>query len=232
MRPTPKSLFGIKAVLFDLDDTLYPECAYVESGFRAVSEHLAARFRLDADVACASLLQILKEEGRGQVFNRFLRSHGIADESVVPDLVSIYRSHRPGISLFPGVVSCLESLKQRRIRLGVVTDGLLVMQQNKVDALGLAQLVDSVVFTDSFGKPYWKPHKLPFQAALDALSMQPRETVFIGNDPAKDFPAPLALGMAAIHVCSHESLSRSCCPAHLHVTSIVDAVRSLSALNS
>ena len=56
-------------VCFDLDDTLYPEIEYVKSGFKAVSEYLTQEIsKKDADTLYNSLVSILKENGRGEVF--------------------------------------------------------------------------------------------------------------------------------------------------------------------
>ena len=50
----------IKAALFDLDDTLYPERSYVESGFRVVSDFLAKRFGLDRGALAAAMEEALR----------------------------------------------------------------------------------------------------------------------------------------------------------------------------
>jgi putative hydrolase of the HAD superfamily len=60
---------SIKTVLFDLDDTLYDESAFVTSGFRTVAAHLADRFGVDKQEAFSAVMSVLTTEGRGKVFD-------------------------------------------------------------------------------------------------------------------------------------------------------------------
>jgi putative hydrolase of the HAD superfamily len=61
-----------RIVVFDLDDTLYPEIEYVRSGFRAVAFELEARFDVHAEEAFALLWRALQVHGRGKTFDRVL----------------------------------------------------------------------------------------------------------------------------------------------------------------
>ena len=45
---------GVKAVVFDLDDTLYPEISFVKSGFRVVAGYLGPRFGFDQEWSTSS----------------------------------------------------------------------------------------------------------------------------------------------------------------------------------
>lgn len=192
---------NIRAVLFDLDDTLYPERSYVESGFRAVAAHLARVAAADPDALFRCMLELLDRDGRGRIFDHAIERFGLAGAATVEELVAVYRHHRPSISLYPEVPHALARLRESGLRLAIVTDGLLCMQENKVAALGVERLVDAVVCTDALGRDFWKPHPAAFRAAAEKLGVDPRNALFVGNDPAKDIPAPLELEMQAIHIC-------------------------------
>ena len=56
-------------LIFDLDDTLYNEMSYVKSGFNAVAFHLSYLFKIRQESIFNKLLKVLKENGRGKVFN-------------------------------------------------------------------------------------------------------------------------------------------------------------------
>ena len=60
-------------LVFDLDDTLYPEITYVESGIAAVSIMLAKQFHFDPVNTRNEILKILKKNGRGKIFDTFLQ---------------------------------------------------------------------------------------------------------------------------------------------------------------
>jgi putative hydrolase of the HAD superfamily len=213
----------IKAALFDLDDTLYPERSYVESGFRVVSDFLAKRFGLDRGALAAAMEEALRAEGRGKIFDRVLQQNNLDGQISVAKLVSLYRGHVPVISLFPDVIESLAQIRRAGLKLGLVTDGALCVQQNKVASLGLDAYVDAVIYCDSFGRECWKPHPAGFRRAAELLEVEPESCAFIGNDPAKDFPAPLSLGMLTIHLRRANSYVNGCFSAHLHVSGM-DAV--------
>lgn len=194
------------AVLFDLDDTLYPEISYVKSGFGAVARFLATDRATQAKLL-AHMLELFACNPSG-VFERLLeRVRGVdlevdVSSEIIPKLVDVYRSHSPTIRLYDDVLPTLRVLRQYGIRLGIITDGRADGQQAKVEALGVAELVDVVVITDSLGpkRRYWKPHSRPFEVALSELDVRPANAVYIGDNPTKDFHGPAQLGMRTVHV--------------------------------
>ncbi len=78
---------SIKAVLFDLDDTLYDESAFVTSGFRTVAAHLADRFGVDKQEAFSAMMAVLTTEVRGKVFDRVLEQYDLYSSHLVMELV-------------------------------------------------------------------------------------------------------------------------------------------------
>jgi len=151
-------------VLFDLDDTLYDESTFVASGFRTVAAHLADRFGVDKQETCSAMKTVLLTEGRGKVFDRVLERYDLYSSQLVTELVNLYRSHLPEISLYPDVRPTFQTLRKCGIRLGIITDGLHVVQKRKVTALGLEELVDIIIYTDELGQDHWKPDLLPSSA--------------------------------------------------------------------
>ena len=190
----------MKAVLFDLDDTLYPERSFVQSGFRAVARHLARTASLREDDLFQRMMAVLDREGRGKVFDIVLQDLGHDRPDLVPTLVHLYRTHRPAIRLFDDVEPGLRRLRQEGVLLGVVTDGLASVQRNKIGALDLEALVDTIVCTDEVGRGEGKPSVAPFRTALELLRVEPPEAAYVGDDPAKDFQGPRELGMRTVHM--------------------------------
>ena len=192
----------MKAVLFDLDDTLYPELDFVRSGFRAVARVLAQRCGANETALVERMWHILEEEGRGRVFDRILYEVPSAPRSDdgVRLLTFVYRSHRPQIALAPETRPTLFALRSAGIKLGIVTDGLGTVQRNKIAALGLDDLVDAIVCSDEIGREWWKPSTTPFNVALALLDVEPKDAAYVGNDPGKDFAGPNSLGMRTIQI--------------------------------
>lgn len=190
----------MKAVLFDLDDTLYSEMEFVKSGFRAVSRYLASRHHLNEDVLFTQMLDILQRDGRGRVFDSLLHSLGLYSEGEVRLLVYLYRTHRPTIHLYEGALPTLGLLKDRGMLVGILTDGMASIQRRKIATLGLESLFDVIVCTDELGRECWKPSTVPYKIVLNLLHVSPLEAVYVGDDPSKDFIGPNSMGMLTIQV--------------------------------
>lgn len=195
-----KDATGIKAVIFDLDDTLYQEMDYVRSGFRAVDACLASCYGYEEGVLSGRMMEILDRDGRGKVFDALLQEKGRYSEGKVAFLVDVYRSHSPAIRPFPEVREVMASLRREGMSLGIITDGLASVQRLKVKALGFADLFDQIIYTDDFGRECWKPSPVPFQAALEGLGIKPCQAIYVGDNLKKDFIGPNILGMASIHL--------------------------------
>ncbi len=186
-----------RAVLFDLDDTLYLERDYVASGFRAVGRWMAERYGV---TAFARVCQELFAAGRrGDVFDAALAALDLAERVPVVELIRVYREHHPDIRLLPDAERLLRRL-HGRVPLALVTDGTARVQRRKLLALGIAPLFDVITVTDELGRAFWKPHPRPFLATLEALGVEPHETLWIADNPKKDFLTPRRLGMACVRV--------------------------------
>lgn len=216
---------SIKAVLFDLDDTLYDEITFVLSGFRAVSAYLANRFKVNEREVFSTMIEILKKEGRGKIFDRMLERYGLYSSHLVEELVKVYRLHIPTISLYPDVQPTFRALKRHGVKLGIITDGLHTVQKRKVTALGLQNLVDIIIYTDELGREYWKPHPLAFQQAVTMLGIKPAEAIYVGNDPAKDFAGPNSIGMFSVHLCRNGVPEECDCEANTHINTLAEIIQ-------
>lgn len=188
-----------RALLIDLDDTLYDERTYVLSGFQAVAKELARRFaHINPRALIAEMTAELDANGRGRIFDHVLQQAGLAaDPELVDELVQVYREHRPAIRLWPGVPAALVELG-RDWRLAIVTDGQPAMQTRKVEALGLWRLVDDVLLCWEHHAP--KPSPVGYREVLRRFGVEPAAAIVIGDNPHHDMAAAAAVGCAAIRV--------------------------------
>lgn len=212
-----------QAVVFDLDDTLFLEREFVLSGFTALDDWVKNKLGVPGffDEAKASF-----EAGvRRQNINFALRALGIAeDEELIRRLVGIFREHKPRISLCSDAQEIVRYVRKSK-RLGLITDGYLQTQQNKVEALGIGGLFDRIIFTDEGGRDMWKPHPASYSEMSCALGCSAMECVYVADNPQKDFIAPRALGWKTIRII-REGGEYS----HLQVDSERDASHSIRSL--
>ncbi|AFY95661.1 HAD family hydrolase [Chamaesiphon minutus] len=187
----------LQAIIFDLDDTLYSERDYVLSGFQAVADWAAINLGIEAVKGYATLANLYFEGVRNNTFDRWLTLHAIDRSDLVPTLLDVYRQHIPKIEPFPEIVEILKTLAGS-YQIGLVSDGYLAVQQRKWTALGLDAFFDAVVFSDSLGRENWKPSTAPFKLVLEQLNILPEFSVYIGDNPRKDFLGARQLGMQTI----------------------------------
>lgn len=184
-----------RAILFDLDDTLYPLEQFLLSGFAAVAVHVEMTWG-HAAARVSRLLHDAYATDRGRELDVVVTRLGLPD-GTVPRLVDVLRGHGPRLRLSPATIRVLAALR-RDWRVGVVTNGRADIQARKVAALGLAPLVDTVVLAAEHGSGAGKPEAAPFQAACLALGVAPGRAVFVGDDLRCDIAGAQALGMATI----------------------------------
>jgi len=177
----------IKVVIFDLDDTLISEQAYIKSGYRHVANVVSERYGLDAQKAYEDLLTLFNKSPKN-VFNRLLDAHHIQyhDEDILK-LVSAYRGHNPSISFYPDVTPALALLKCRDIKTAIITDGYVSTQRNKLEAVGAFALFDKIIITDELGRAYWKPHPKSFELIQEYFQVRFDEMLYVADNPEKDF---------------------------------------------
>ena len=190
-----------RAVVLDLDDTLYPEAAYVRSGLRAVAARAQETLGVPAAEAEAELVALFEQGARGDTFDRWLAARGLGDEVVVGDLVAAYRGHAPDIDPFPDAAPLLARLRGDGCRVGLLSDGDPAVQGAKLDALGLRDAFDAIVFTGELGPGAGKPSPRGYEEVLTRLGgTPPGAAVYVSDNPAKDFLGARRAGMRSVRV--------------------------------
>ncbi len=212
---------GKRVVVFDLDDTLYPEIEYVRSGFRAVAFALESRFDIHAEEAFALLWRALHVHGRGKTFDRVLEELGVHSRTAVRSLVDTYRSHEPRIALPAESRAVLGRLADRPLYL--VTDGHKGVQARKLAALGIEPCFRHCYLTNRYGVARQKPSPHVFQLLVGCEGCDPGDVVYVGDDPHKDFCGIRPLGFRTLRV-------RTGRHAHAEVSPERDAEASVDSL--
>lgn len=187
--------------IFDLDDTLYDERQYVDSGLRAVARFVANRWQLDENISYQTMQQLLDSRGRGRIFDDLLAPNKLATKANVQACVSCYRLHQPQITMPTAHHQLLQQLPKP---LYLVTDGNKIVQQKKVQALCIAHYFKRIFITHRFGIQHAKPSTYCFELIKEAEQCNWRDMVYIGDNPAKDFINLNKLGVKTIRVLTGE----------------------------
>lgn len=179
----------IKAVIFDLDDTLIPEKEYIRSGYKEVAKKIKQKYKIDiSENEIFNNLETEFNKDKKNVFNRVLRNYNIEfAEEDIKELIKTYREHKPDIKFYNDVISTIEELKKRNMKLGIITDGYLETQKTKLEAVNAYSMFDKIILTEELGRDYWKPHPKAFEIMKEFFDINYDEIVYVGDNPKKDF---------------------------------------------
>lgn len=189
----------VKVVLLDLDDTVYPECDYVMSCFREVASYVEEHYGV---CNAYEKMKALFDKDTSMVFNRLLDNECIPYErNAIEYLLKIYKNHKPDISISSSVRELLETLRGQGYRLGVVTDGNPIQQNNKIDALGMRAFAEKIIVTDELGGVgYRKPNPIAFEMMRDFFGVDYTQMLYVGDNPRKDFAVRAIYPIVTLHV--------------------------------
>lgn len=192
-------LDALDLLVLDLDDTLFLERDYVRSGFAAAGAWVQARLGIPGfgERAWAAF----EAGARRTVFDAVLQACGVrADAALVRQLVEVYRTHRPVLTLLPDARALLQEARARGLWLAGVTDGPAECQRAKAQALGLLDWLEPLLFTADWGAGYGKPHPRAFTTVQQGRGVRGRRCAYVADNPLKDFQAPHALGWHTVRV--------------------------------
>jgi putative hydrolase of the HAD superfamily len=199
-----------KAVLFDLDDTIFD---HQGTSRRALSAVQAAtplgRFTLDElEHRHAQVLEVLHRGGvmqgfvsvdaaREERFRRLLRQAGAepTDDAVRAVARTYRKSYLAGCQLVTGADALLRALRPR-VHLGIVSNNILSEQEDKLERFGLRPLIDVLVVSAEEGVS--KPEPDIFRAALARLGCEADEAVMVGDTWAADIVGAANAGLRAV----------------------------------
>lgn len=194
----------MEAVIFDLDDTLYLEKEYVKSGFKEVAKCLP-----EIDNACEKLYGFFLE--KKTAVDELLHEENIFTEELKKKCLEVYREHMPQLYLSEAAESLLNALKGNGKKIGILTDGRVNGQKNKIKSLGLERFADEILVTDELAgnsSPvnFRKPNEIGFWVLKERFQTAFCKMAYIGDNPSKDFKAPQRLGMRSIWYRNAEGL--------------------------
>jgi putative hydrolase of the HAD superfamily len=198
-------LARVSAVIFDLDNVLYDEQDYIKAAYRNIAIFLSKRCRLQEEQIYKKLLDDLKKKTSlyPHLFDDFLTNFGL-DKRLVSNMLRIYANTTVNLALYSGADQLLSALKQQKIKSGLVTNGDVETQRNKVHLLGIEKYFDTILYTREFGKGNEKPNPEAYRKTLRVLNVHPEEVVCVGDNPHTDFFGAKKLGIRTVRLLSGE----------------------------
>ncbi len=190
----------IKCVLFDLDNTLIDFMTMKKASCEAaVAAMIASGVQMEKEEALKILFGLYDQYGYeyNLIFQRFLEhvQHNINYKVLAAGIIAYRKVQQSFMRPYPKVIPTLLGLKNKGLKIGIVTDAPRLKAWMRLTELGLEDFFDVVVAYGDVEET--KPSRMPFEKALQLLNMQPEEVLMIGDMPEKDVKGAQALGMKA-----------------------------------
>ena len=198
----------IRAVLFDLDDTLFDHRRSARAALTELHRIHGRGTDLDAferhhttflEVMHVEVLagRIGLDEARRERFRRVFAAFGIGlSDADIEAVASVYRAgYMSARRALEGAADLLVAVR-RYARIGIVTNNLLEEQRDKLDYCGLAACVDVLIASEDVGVS--KPERGIFEIALERMDVRPAEAVMVGDSWANDIVGAANAGIRAI----------------------------------
>jgi putative hydrolase of the HAD superfamily len=204
---------NVKALLFDLDDTLLDYSGGVERSWTEACTSCCAPADVDAAVLVATIAETRRwfwddpARHRRERVNMLGAWQHIVEFALerlgrpAPDLAAaVARDYavrrRAAMRLFPDSLACLTELRRRGIPLALVTNGDATQQWDKIERHDLAPFFDTILVEGEFG--VGKPDEAVYRYVLKTLGMTPDEALMVGDHLEWDVGAPQRLGLTGV----------------------------------
>jgi putative hydrolase of the HAD superfamily len=184
-----------KAILFDLDDTLYDR----KYAIQKLSEELYNAYSIKASRPdfCARFVELDNNGYSNRLENiKILRREFglILDEASYQKL--FHESMIRNSQICKNGYELLHSLKSNGIKTGIITNGQSKLQRGKIDRLNIENLLDCIVISEEVG--FKKPDSRIFEHALCEIGCAAKECIFVGDNYEIDFQGCSKVGMRGL----------------------------------
>ncbi|MBJ8361510.1 HAD family hydrolase [Citrobacter cronae] len=177
-------------LVFDLDDTLYKEADFRDSGFEFIRQEILRLYQRDI----VGLLRGFYSGRSKDLFTDIINWLGLPPTSK-EQFIWMYRNHQPVIAIDNDVLTMLRYLNDNTRGVSILTDGRTVTQRNKIKALCLQEFTAYISEEfDNAEKP--DPLRFEFIQRLHGKC----EYIYVGDNVNKDFVTPNNLGWTTIGI--------------------------------
>ena len=205
----------MKALLVDLDDTLLDYTGGVDGCWLGACSALADPRRMPPEALVAAIARARRwfwadpDRHRrertdmlgawSKITAHALSELGCPDEALAAAIAQDFAERRwKRMALFAGVPEALEGLRQRGLRLALVTNGDHRHQRRKIEQHDLGRFFDVILIEGEFGAG--KPDAVVFRHALDALGARPAEACMVGDHLINDVEGAGQLGIRTVWI--------------------------------
>ena len=225
----------IKAVIFDLDNTLLDFMKMKEYAVKAaIAGMIEAGLDIDPDESYKTIIGIYEKEGweNQQVFNKFLNKTigEVNNKYLAAGIVAYRRAREANLLLYPNVNHTLVELIKMSVKLAVVSDAPSREAWMRIYYLNLHHHFDVVLTFDDTNVR--KPSPIPFEMALSQLNIDAEEALMVGDWPERDVVGAKKLGIRTIFARYGDTFGTVDSGADWDINDVYEIVGIVNELNS
>ena len=225
----------IKAVIFDLDNTLVDFMLMKRQAIdAAITAMRDAGLSLSNEEIRKGIDEIYEERGMEfqKVFDELLyREFSKIDYKILSAGVIAYRRAREAALVpYPHVTMTLVELTKMNMKLGVVSDAPAKEAWLRLCYLNFHHLFDAVVTFEDTGMR--KPNPEPFKKILDMLAIPPAEAIMVGDWAERDVVGAAQVGMKTIFARYGDTFGTVVSHADYEIDDITQVIDIVKQLNS
>ncbi len=195
-------IFLIKAVVFDLDHTLYDRYGTLSL---CVPE-FRNKFKINKEISDEFIREQIiwadknfVHRGWTEIFAHLVKCNIFEKipeyETYVEELRSLFKIYAVE---YPFAKSMLKELREMGYKTGLITNGDVPLQSKKLELLQLEEYFDKIIISGA--TPYQKPQKEVFHLMADELGVKPSEMMYVGDHPHFDIEGSRNAGCVPVWV--------------------------------
>jgi putative hydrolase of the HAD superfamily len=184
---------SIKAIFFDLDDTLYDRSQFEINAYKFIDQKLWKKYDLKKGVIYKNLIKIknLHNYNYRKLFEDTFEKIKVDPKKknvFERNCLKYYREFVPSkLRLFPNTLNVLKKIKKENYFIGIITNGRIKKQKTKIKILNIEKYFNLIVYARNFGKKKEKPNPHSFNFISQKLKIKPDEIIYIGDNPKTDY---------------------------------------------
>ncbi|MDP6779267.1 MAG: HAD family hydrolase [Candidatus Latescibacteria bacterium] len=223
----------IRGVLFDLDETLLDR----QSAVSILAEQFADLHGGDlGDADEDDLIRVFLDADEGgyrpkdEMLARLIAELPWEREPELQDFLDFWQTTFPRCAQpMPGLYEVLEALRDREMRMGIVTNGPVAMQNGKIDRLDIRIYFGTIVVSEAVGIS--KPDPGIFEVALADLGLPACEVCFVGDSPTNDIQGAEASGLTPVWIPGTQSWPEGLAPTQHQINALGDLIPLLDGMS-
>lgn len=185
----------MKAIIFDLDNTIYDENDYIKN----ILNHFCTENKIEP----INLDEFLSDEFRlssNDIFGDFLKQIDFYSTERQEKLFKHYKSINCKLFPYQDFTDLAQHLIKKKIKLSIITNGVIEAQKNKIRCLNIYNYFSDIIYAREEGKNLEKPKTNSFKKALNLLKLNPDDVFYVGDNPHTDIKGANDSGIKSLRI--------------------------------